>query len=67
MNWAAFHQANRKELHQAVEKEKFLKGAEKGDINKECSVLGKVALLRGMERVCWADHLKVPGNSRLTG
>ena len=53
MNQAASHLANRKELHQAVKKERFLKveREQKKVISKEAIVLGKVALLRGMEGV----------------
>lgn len=46
----SFHLANRKELHQTVEKERFLKGEwewKKEIIGKECLVSDKVALLKG--------------------
>ena len=46
----SIHLANRKELHWAVEKERFCgKGEEKEIISKEWIVSGKVALLRGTE------------------
>ena len=46
----SFHLANRKELHQAVEKERFLKVEwewKKEIIGKECLVSDKVAFLKG--------------------
>lgn len=56
MSWAASHLTNRKELHQAVEKERFLKaerGWKKEIISKECTVLGKITFPRGNGRNVW--------------
>lgn len=48
-DWTVFHLIRRKELQRAVEKEKKLKAERKceKEISKECTVSGKVTLLRG--------------------
>lgn len=62
MNWAAFHLASRKELHQAGKNERFLKTErrQKKEIvskKKKSIVSGRIALLRGMEGTYEAEYL----------
>ena len=69
-NWPASHGANRKELHQAVEKERLLnlkRGPQKAIISKGWIVSGTVAFLRGNGKGLLAGYLTNNNNSTLTG
>lgn len=61
MNWAAFHLASRKELHQAGKNERFLKterGQKKEIMSKKKKYcFRQVALLRGTEGTYEAEYL----------
>ena len=64
MNWAAFHLASRKELHQAGKNERFLKterGQKKEIVSKKKKkksiVSGRITLLRGTEGTYEAEYL----------
>lgn len=62
MNEAAFDLASRKELCQAVGKQRFImmeRGQKKEIISEECIVSGKVTLRKERESACQVGYLAV--------